>query len=74
MAMTASRLYSMYFHHFPFVMLTKTERMLLHTFLLSFTLFIGYGIYYYLPASIMFSLSRAYYYIFGLETSNPLSV
>ena len=57
------RLYTMYYFHFPFVMLTTTETMLLHTFVLMFALLVAYGIYAYLPSSIMFAISRAYYYV-----------
>ena len=63
------RLYTMYYFHFPFVMLTTTETMLLHTFVLMFALLVAYGIYAYLPSSIMFAISRAYYYVFGMDIS-----
>ncbi|EGW32718.1 uncharacterized protein SPAPADRAFT_60075 [Spathaspora passalidarum NRRL Y-27907] len=59
------RLFGLYFHHFPFVMLTTTEAVFLHTSILIFAMFIAYGIYSYLPATIMFSISRASYYLFG---------
>ncbi|ODV82458.1 uncharacterized protein CANTADRAFT_24961 [Suhomyces tanzawaensis NRRL Y-17324] len=63
------RMYQIYYHHFPHYMLTKNESFTLHLFLLSFLFFIGYGIYSYLPATIMFSLSRGYYYLWGQEVN-----
>lgn len=34
-----------------------------------FALLVAYGIYAYLPSSIMFAISRAYYYVFGMDIS-----
>ncbi|KAL6449837.1 hypothetical protein SBY92_002308 [Candida maltosa Xu316] len=48
-------------------MLTPTETLLLHGFFLGLTLLTAYGVYAYLPSTIMFSISRAYYYIFGMD-------
>lgn len=48
-------------------MLTENESFLLHMFLLSFTTFVGYGIYSYLPAHLTLIVSRSYYYLFGTE-------
>lgn len=60
-------LYDLYYFHFPFTMLTPTETLLLHVFLLSLMSLVVYGICAYLPSTIMFSLSRAYYYLFGAD-------
>lgn len=64
---TRSWLYNMYYVHFPFIMLTGVERMLLHAMVLLFMTFIFYGVYSYLPTSIMVALSRGYYYILGVD-------
>ncbi|KAG4409047.1 hypothetical protein JTP64_002353 [Candida tropicalis] len=60
-------LYDLYYFHFPFTMLTPTETFLLHGFLFGLMSLAVYGIYAYLPSSIMFTLSRAYYYLFGAD-------
>lgn len=70
MVTSPKRMYELYYHHFPHYMLTSRESTLLHFLLLSFACFVGYGVYSYLPSTIMFSVSRAYYYIFGLESLN----
>ncbi|CAK9439727.1 uncharacterized protein LODBEIA_P38270 [Lodderomyces beijingensis] len=62
---TCSSIYNMYYVHFPFSMLTKTESIILHISVLSFMVFILYGIYSYLPACAMTALSQGYFYIFG---------
>lgn len=60
-------LYNLYYHSFPHYMLTKNELMLLHIFLLSFLLFVGYGVILYLPAQLKLVLARGYYYLFGTD-------
>lgn len=43
-------------------------------FFLSFALFIGYGIIFYIPSNTMFLLSRGYYYLSGTDTVQNISV
>ncbi|XXZ98853.1 hypothetical protein QA089_001364 [Meyerozyma guilliermondii] len=60
-----SRLYTLYYHHVPFAMLTPAEQLILHFLILAFTYLIAYGLYCYMPSNIMFMTSRCYYYLFG---------
>ncbi|CCG26076.1 hypothetical protein CORT_0C07050 [Candida orthopsilosis Co 90-125] len=57
--------YNMYYVHFPFIMLTRAERLLLHGSLLLFIFLIVYGAYSYLFYGLMKGLSQMYYYTFG---------
>lgn len=54
-----------YYHHFPFYMLTGPESMFLHLFLLSFIVFVGYGLFRVIPVYIPFLISRSYFYLTG---------
>lgn len=67
MVPTPKRMYQLYYHHFPHFMLTKNESCVLHALLLLFACFVGYGVYLYLPSTLKFTVSRAYYYLFGLD-------
>ncbi|CUM48072.1 unnamed protein product [Debaryomyces tyrocola] len=74
MPYSPAKLFDIYWYSFPYVMLTKPERMCLHFFFLSFALFIGYGIVFYIPSNTMFLLSRGYYYLSGTDTVQNISV
>ncbi|RCK54472.1 hypothetical protein Cantr_04536 [Candida viswanathii] len=60
-------LYDLYYFHFPFIMLTRAETVFLHGFLLGLMSLALYGIIAYLPSTLMFTLSRAYYYLYGAD-------
>lgn len=57
--------YRAYYYVFPHCMLTKPESFVLHFCVLLFASLIGYTVLVYLPASIMFNISRSYYYLSG---------
>jgi len=57
--------YNMYYIHFPFIMLTRVETLLLHGSLLLFIFLIVYGTYSYLFYGLMKALSQGYYFAFG---------
>ncbi|CAK7903890.1 hypothetical protein CAAN1_09S00254 [[Candida] anglica] len=67
MANSIQHMYQAYYHHFPHYMLTKTESVMLHFFLISFFLFVGYGLFSYVPGQLIFVGSRGYYYLYGSE-------
>lgn len=58
-------LWNMYYHHFPFYMLTGPEKAFLHLFLVSFVSFIVYSFYSVIPTYVPFLMSRSYYYLTG---------
>jgi len=70
MIYSVKQAYRAYYHHFPHWMLTKPESLVLHLCVLLFASLIGYTVLVYLPANIMFSISRAYYYLFGNDYGN----
>lgn len=57
--------WDLYYHHFPFFMLTGPEGLLLHLFILTFLSFVAYGVYAVVPTYVPFLLSRSYYYLTG---------
>lgn len=57
--------WQLYYHMFPFVMMTKKESFFLHLFIVSFLTFIGYGVYSCIPLYVPFMAARGYYYVTG---------
>lgn len=63
-----TKAWHMYYHHFPFFMLTGPELTLLHIFLLTIVSFVLFGLYN-IPSSIPFLVSRCYYYLTGADSN-----
>lgn len=57
--------WNMYYHHFPFYMLTGPEGVFLHLFIVSFLTFVAYGFYSMIPSYVPFLVARSYYYLTG---------
>ncbi|SGZ57857.1 CIC11C00000004287 [Sungouiella intermedia] len=61
------KVWDMYYHHFPFFMLTGPESIMLHIFILTFVSFIIFGLYN-IPLYFRFLVSRSYYYLTGADS------
>ena len=60
-----NKVWNLYYHHFPFFMLTGPEGVFLHLFIISFLSFVAYGLYSVIPSYVPFLISRSYYYLTG---------
>ncbi|KAL7664332.1 hypothetical protein ABC855_g3164 [[Candida] zeylanoides] len=65
MVNSIQKVYQSYYNLLPIYMLTSGERLTLHCLLLSFLLFVSFGVFKYLPGQLLFIGSRGYYYLFG---------